>query len=86
MSKKRTWLPTGLAPEAFTAHIDKINFDGLRYWNQIPEDVRLGIVAETNRLPAARNKPTLSEAEMIYRIGRTVNQAINRRVDWLPLK
>jgi hypothetical protein len=48
--------------------------------------VRLEIVAEANRLLAARDKPTLSEAEMIYRIGRTVHQAINRRVDWLPLK
>jgi hypothetical protein len=86
MSKERTRLPRGLTREAFTAHIDKINLDDLRYWKEIPKDVRLEIVAEANRLLAARNKPTLSEADMIYRIAKGVNNAIYRRVDWLPLK
>jgi hypothetical protein len=55
------------------AHLDKINVNGLRYWTQIPVDVRLELTAEANKRLAARNLAMLDEAAMKYRLRKAMN-------------
>jgi hypothetical protein len=86
MSKMTTRLSRVLLRAAVTAHIDKTDLNGLRYWSQIPEDVRLEIAAEANRILASRNKPRIDEAAMLYRLRKGMNTYIYRRVDWLQIR
>ena len=78
-------LPEGLLREAVTAHIDKINLNGLRYWTQIPVDIRLELAAEANKRLAARNLSMLDEAVMLYRLRKAMNNWITRPTSWLKV-
>jgi hypothetical protein len=86
ISKTKMRLPTGLLRAAVTTHIDKIDLNGLRYWTQILEDVRLEIAAEAKRILAARKKPRIDEAVMLYRLRKCMNSYIYRRVDRLRIR
>ena len=56
--------------------MEKIPRKGLRYWMDIPEDVRMKLAEDVNRRLDESGLPTMDEEAVLYRLRKHVNHWI----------
>ncbi|CAG5140670.1 uncharacterized protein ALTATR162_LOCUS759 [Alternaria atra] len=76
--------PNKVIREACDANIHKIPTKGLRYWTQIPEEIRLELATEVNKRLVESGLPAMDEEALLYRIRKHMNHWIREKLGRKP--
>ncbi|KAI4950121.1 hypothetical protein J4E91_004777 [Alternaria rosae] len=68
--------PFKVLREAVDANMEKIPKKGLRYWTDIPEEVRMNLAEDVNRRLDESDLPMMDEEAVLYRLRKHVNHWI----------